>query len=84
MMFLDAYVPGQPGGTGELFDWSLWPGQAPARLVVAGGLAPDNVAAAVQRLRPYGVDVASGVEAAAGIKDEQKMIEFIREVRRVQ
>jgi phosphoribosylanthranilate isomerase len=78
-ILLDAYVPGQPGGTGARFDWELAAELAAERRVtLAGGLEPANVAAAVERVRPYCVDVASGVEAAPGRKDAAKVREFIR------
>jgi phosphoribosylanthranilate isomerase len=65
------------GGAGETFPWD-WAGALPReRLIVAGGLGPENVAAAVRRLRPFAVDVASGVERAAGIKDPKRMAELI-------
>lgn len=74
---LDAYRPGVAGGTGESFDWEL----AAARrsvvpLILAGGLRPDNVAGAASLVRPFAVDVASGVEAAPGIKDHDLMAAF--------
>mgnify|MGYP006303909495 CR=1 FL=1 len=76
---LDTYVPGKPGGTGETFDWEL---ALPARefgpVILAGGLTPENVAEAVERVRPYGVDAASGVEAAPGRKDRELMEAFVR------
>jgi phosphoribosylanthranilate isomerase len=78
-ILLDAYVPGQPGGTGARFDWELAAELAAERQVtLAGGLEPANVAAAVARVRPYCVDVASGVEVAPGRKDAAKVREFIR------
>lgn len=65
------------GGAGETFAWE-WAGALPRdRLIVAGGLRPENVAAAVRRLRPFAVDAASGVERAAGIKDRNRMAELI-------
>jgi len=65
-------------GSGQVFDWSLADG-APGgvRLLVAGGLTPDNVAAAIARVRPWGVDVATGVESAPGRKDPRKLRRFI-------
>lgn len=79
---LDAYHPAVPGGSGERFDWSRVPVQRPAPIVLAGGLHPGNVADAVRQVRPFAVDVSSGVEAAKGIKDPAKMMEFIRGVQR--
>jgi phosphoribosylanthranilate isomerase len=77
---LDAYTPGKPGGTGETFDWDLAV-EARGRgrpIFLAGGLTPENVAAAVQRVRPFGVDVSSGVEASPGKKDHAKVRAFIQ------
>jgi phosphoribosylanthranilate isomerase len=75
---LDAPGPGY-GGTGRTFDWALaHEAAAAARVILAGGLGPDNVAEAVATVRPYGVDVASGVERAAGVKDEELVARFIR------
>ena len=82
-ILLDAYVPGMPGGTGERFDWSLIPADLPMPLILAGGLTPDNVTEAIASVRPYGVDVSGGVEAAKGIKDAAKVAAFIRRVRGV-
>ena len=78
---LDAYVPGTYGGTGERFDWELaaaHPGRPP--LVLSGGLTPDNVAEALAVARPFAVDVASGVEAAPGVKDPDKLRRFFEAV----
>lgn len=76
-LLLDAWVPGMPGGTGERFDWSLIPPALPTPVILSGGLTPDNVAEAVQRVRPWAVDVSSGVEATKGIKDAHKIAQFI-------
>jgi len=81
---LDAYVDGQWGGTGQTFDWSLakeavGKGQ---RIILAGGLTPDNVRDALEMASPYGVDVASGVEKSPGIKDPDRMRRFIDAVRK--
>jgi len=76
-LLLDAFVPGVAGGTGERFDWTLIPAALPKPFILSGGLAPDNVAEAVRRVRPWAVDVSSGVEAAKGIKDARKMAQFI-------
>lgn len=81
---LDAARPGQAGGTGTVFDWSVAAARDWGRpIVLAGGLAPANVAEAVQRVRPACVDVASGVERAPGLKDEGRMAEFVASVRGV-
>ena len=80
-LLLDAFVDGSHGGTGTTFDWSLIPDQLPLPLILAGGLNQDNVADAVRRVRPWAVDVSSGVEAAKGIKDAAKIAAFIRGAR---
>jgi phosphoribosylanthranilate isomerase len=82
---LDAYVPGTPGGTGETFNWDLaLEAQKLGRpIFLAGGLTPENVAEAVRRARPYGVDVSSGVEAAPGRKDHAKVRAFIQAAKSV-
>ncbi len=78
---LDTYAAGQKGGTGQSFDWSLAKqAQAYGPVVLAGGLKPDNVAAAIQQASPQAVDVASGVEAAPGKKDPEKLRAFCRAV----
>jgi phosphoribosylanthranilate isomerase len=77
---LDSYVP-EYGGVGESFDWSLAPGKPARPLILSGGLQPDNVARAIRAVRPWGVDVSSGVESAKGVKDAAKMAAFIAEVR---
>jgi phosphoribosylanthranilate isomerase len=75
---LDAASPGY-GGSGRTFDWSLVAGAAErVTVVLAGGLTPANVAEAVRAVRPYAVDVASGVESAPGVKDPELMSRFIR------
>jgi phosphoribosylanthranilate isomerase len=76
-LLLDAWVPGVPGGSGERFDWSLIPPDLSRPIVLSGGLTPDNVAEAVRRVRPWAVDVSSGVEASKGIKDAHKIARFI-------
>jgi phosphoribosylanthranilate isomerase len=76
-LLLDAYVPGVPGGTGERFDWSLIPPDLPKPVILSGGLTPANVADAVAQVRPWAVDVSSGVEAAKGIKDPHHVAQFI-------
>ncbi len=78
-VLLDAYVPGMAGGTGARFDWALAAELAQERKVtLAGGLEPGNVTAAVARVQPFCVDVASGVESSPGRKDPGKVRDFIR------
>ncbi len=76
---LDSYVAGKPGGTGEKFNWELAvkAKQFGKPVFLAGGLTPENVADAVRRVQPYGVDVSSGVESAAGRKDIAKVKAFL-------
>ena len=77
-LLLDTFRPGVPGGTGEVFDWRRVPEAVSAPVVLAGGLTPANVGAAISRVRPYAVDVSGGVERAAGIKDIALVKNFIR------
>jgi len=79
-LLLDAWHPAVPGGTGERFDWARIPADLPLPVILAGGLSPANVAEAVRRVRPWAVDVSSGVESAKGVKDPAKMAAFLREV----
>jgi phosphoribosylanthranilate isomerase len=83
---LDAYSPGKLGGTGETFNWDLaLEAQGWGRpIFLAGGLTPENVAEAVRRARPYGVDVSGGVEAAPGRKDHAKVRAFIQAAKAVE
>jgi phosphoribosylanthranilate isomerase len=79
---LDAYAADRPGGTGETFAWELAAAHSRARpVILSGGLTPENVAAAIAAVRPYAVDVASGVEAAPGVKDHVRMAAFAAAVR---
>jgi phosphoribosylanthranilate isomerase len=81
-LLVDTKVSGASGGTGKVFDWQLVTELAEQRqLILAGGLTPLNVAAAVRVLEPFGVDVASGVELAPGRKDPEKMRAFVQAVR---
>ena len=81
-VMVDARVEGALGGTGRTFDWSLVVGLAQRRkLVLAGGLTPDNVAAAVAMAHPWCVDVASGVESEPGVKDLAKVRAFLEAAR---
>ncbi len=82
-LLLDAFVEGTHGGTGTSFDWALIPSGLPIPVILSGGLHPDNVAEAIRRVRPYAVDVSSGVESAKGIKDAAKIAAFIEEVKNV-
>ncbi len=80
-LLLDAWVDGVHGGTGAVFDWSLIPPDLPMPVILSGGLNPDNVEQAVRRVRPWAVDVSSGVESTKGIKDAAKIEAFINGVR---
>ncbi|WP_028696255.1 phosphoribosylanthranilate isomerase [Pseudomonas cremoricolorata] len=80
-MLLDAYVAGVPGGTGQAFDWSLVPATLSKPIILAGGLAADNVGAAIAQVRPYAVDVSGGVERSKGIKDAGKIQAFMQAVK---
>jgi len=83
-ILLDSYDSIMPGGTGKTFDWNKverLSERQQSRLVLAGGLAPDNVRLAIETVRPFGVDVSSGVEASKGIKDVEKMKSFIEGVK---
>ena len=77
---LDSHAHGERGGTGESFDWARVPAGTARPFVLAGGLTPHNVAQAVATVRPYAVDVSSGIESAPGIKDAAKMRDFVRAV----
>lgn len=81
-LLLDAYRPGVPGGTGDTFDWARIPRGLAGRVVLAGGLNPDNVERAVREVRPFAVDVSGGVEAEPGIKDSNRIARFVAAVRR--
>jgi phosphoribosylanthranilate isomerase len=78
---LDSNVAGRPGGSGEAFDWSRVPSTFARPLVLAGGLDERNVAQAIARVRPFAVDVSSGIETAPGIKHLTKMRRFVDAVR---
>lgn len=80
-LLFDSHAPGAVGGSGATFDWKQLPALSRPWLL-AGGLTPQNVAAAIRTTRPYGVDVSSGVESAPGIKDAAKLQDFIAEVQR--
>ena len=80
-LLLDAYVEGTHGGTGATFDWALIPKNLPLPVVLSGGLTPENITAAIQAVRPWAVDVSSGVEFQKGIKDTAKIAAFVTGVR---
>ena len=83
---LDSLVPGKPGGTGAKFNWDLAieAKKLGRPIILAGGLTPENVAEAVRRVRPYAVDVSSGVESSPGRKDDLKVREFIAAAKRAE
>ncbi|MBI5889886.1 MAG: phosphoribosylanthranilate isomerase [Nitrosomonadales bacterium] len=83
-LLLDAFVEGTQGGTGESFDWALIPQNLPLPVILSGGLHAGNVAEAIRRVRPYAVDVSSGVEASKGIKDAARVAAFINEVKSIE
>ena len=79
-LLLDSHGGGRMGGAGQTFDWNRIPAERHKPLILAGGLHPGNVAAAIRQIRPYAVDVSSGVETAKGIKDADLMRAFLRGV----
>jgi len=78
-LLLDAYNSTTYGGTGESFDWSLAKVELDLPIILAGGLNPETVGKAIQQVSPYAVDVSSGVESSKGIKDLQKIQQFIQQ-----
>ena len=80
-LLLDTYTEGMPGGTGDTFNWDLIPQGLTAPLILSGGLHPGNVTLAIKKVKPWAVDVSSGVESAKGIKDAEKIADFMRGVR---
>jgi phosphoribosylanthranilate isomerase len=81
-LLLDTYLPDKLGGTGRTFNWE-WASEAGkyGRIILAGGLNPGNVAAAISIVKPYGVDASSSLEKSPGVKDHEKMAQFIESVR---
>ncbi len=82
-VLLDSHVHGAAGGTGKTFDWALIPAELREKIILAGGLNADNVARAIAQIRPYGVDLSSGVEASPGIKDIHLMTRLMQQIKRV-
>jgi phosphoribosylanthranilate isomerase len=80
---LDSHGAGEAGGTGKTFDWDAFPADMDRPLILAGGLNPENIAAAIAAVRPYAVDLSSGVESAPGIKEKVKIQTLMNEVKRV-
>ena len=79
-LLLDTYLPNKLGGTGITFDWKLAAeARRYGRIILAGGLNPENVAAAISMVKPYAVDASSGLEKSPGVKDHEKMTQFMRE-----
>jgi phosphoribosylanthranilate isomerase len=76
----DGHARGAPGGSGQAFDWSQLPQDIARPWLLAGGLNPGNVATAIRSVRPWGVDVSSGIELTPGVKDAESMLQFVREV----
>ena len=83
-LLVDTYNPLEAGGTGEVFDWERVPDGLDTPIILAGGLEPSNVAAAIQQINPYAVDVSSGVEVSKGIKDADKIRAFVTAVKTAQ
>ena len=79
-LLLDAFVDGY-GGAGKVFDWSLIPKNLAPQVVLSGGLTAQNVTEAIVRVRPFAVDVSSGVEQAKGLKNPEKILQFVQAVR---
>ncbi|NVM53496.1 MAG: phosphoribosylanthranilate isomerase [Candidatus Helarchaeota archaeon] len=87
-ILLDSFVPGKKGGSGVTHDWEISKrikeAIHPKPLILAGGLTPQNIKTAINTVKPYAVDVSSGVEASPGIKDRTKVIEFIKNAKEVE
>lgn len=79
-LLVDTFSEKAVGGTGEVFDWSLIPAQLSKPIILAGGLGADNVAHAIQQVRPYAVDVSGGVELTKGVKAPEKIAAFMQQV----
>jgi len=87
-ILLDSYIPGRHGGTGKTHDWKLSRHIRdtiyPKPLILAGGLNPENVKEAIRVVKPYAVDVSSGVESLPGVKDREKVFEFVKNAKEVE
>jgi len=82
-LLLDSHAIGEDGGSGHVFDWGLIPESIQNQITLAGGLTADNVASAIEQIRPFAVDISSGVESSGGIKDEALIRAFMNQVKRV-
>jgi len=82
-LLLDSHAIGEDGGSGHVFDWGMIPQSIQNQITLAGGLKADNVASAIEQVRPFAVDISSGVESSGGIKDEALIKAFMNEVKRV-
>jgi len=82
-LLLDSHAVGEDGGSGHVFDWGSIPKDIQGQIALAGGLTADNVADAISQVRPFAVDISSGVESSGGIKDEALIKAFMSEVKRV-
>ena len=82
-LLLDSHAIGEDGGSGHVFDWGTIPKNIQGQIALAGGLTADNVAEAISQVRPFAVDISSGVESSGGIKDEALIKAFMNEVKRV-
>lgn len=78
---LDAHQPGEQGGSGQQFDWHLFPKKGRQNLILAGGLRPDNVLEAILQTRPWAIDLSSGLEHSPGIKSHEKIQQLVKMVR---
>jgi len=80
-LLLDTYLPGMSGGSGKTFNWEILRQFDPERVIVAGGLNPENINALLTHYQPFGIDVGSGVEAFPGKKDPKKLQQFFVQIR---
>lgn len=82
-LLLDSHAIGEDGGSGHVFDWGTIPASIRGQITLAGGLTAANVASAITQVRPFAVDISSGVESSAGVKDKTLIEAFMKEVKRV-